>query len=124
MPRAAVVYQKDQPMKRTLTAIFAVFALTFGTQGAFAAPNDPGDTPGKSPYHKTHGDQSSHAKPGKGQGKGLGHCKHSPGGCNSSGGGNGPGGNNGNDDDDNGNGSSSSSSSSTPDSGALASTGA
>jgi hypothetical protein len=82
-------------MKRTITALFAVFALTFGAQGAFAAPDDPGDTPGKSPYHKTHGDQSSHAKPGKGGGKGLGHCKHSPGGCNGS---------NGSDPGDNGNG--------------------
>ena len=108
-------------MKRTLTALFAVLVLTFGSQGAFAAPDDPGDTPGKSPYHKTHGDQSSHGKPGKGGGKGLGHCKHSPGGCNSSGGGgNGPGGN---DDDDNDS-SSSSSSGSSPDGGALASTGA
>jgi hypothetical protein len=86
-------------MKRTITALFAVFALTFGAQGAFAAPDDPGDTPGKSPYHKTHGDQSSHAKPGKGGGKGLGHCKHSPGGCASA-----NGGDNGNGDDDNGNG--------------------
>ena len=102
-------------MKRTITALFAVLALTFGAQGAYAAPNDPGDTPGKSPYHKTHGDQSSHAKPGNGKGKGLGHCKHSPGGCNSS---NGPGdpGDNGDGDGD-GDGDSSSSP-------ALASTGA
>jgi hypothetical protein len=93
-------------MKRIITAVFAVFALTFGAQGAFAAPNDPGDTPGKSPYHKTHGDQSSHAKPGKGGGKGLGHCKHSPGGCGTSSGpgGNDPGGDNGNGDNGNGNG--------------------
>jgi hypothetical protein len=63
----------------------------FGAQGAFAAPNDPGDTPGKSPYHKTHGDQTTHAKPGKGGGKGLGHCKHSPGGCNGAGNGGDPG---------------------------------
>jgi|SRR5688572_7463785 len=85
-------------MKRIITAVFAVLALTFGAQGAYAAPNDPGDTPGKSPYHKTHGDQSSHAKPGKGGGKGLGHCKHHPGGCNGSNGGPGDNG------DDNGNG--------------------
>lgn len=78
-------------MKRTITALFAVFALMFGAQGAFAAPNDPGDTPGKSPYHKTHGDQTTHAKPGKGGGKGLGHCKHSPGGCNGAGNGGDPG---------------------------------
>ena len=92
-------------MKRTITALFAVFALMFGAQGAFAAPNDPGDTPGKSPYHKTHGDQSSHAKPGKGGGKGLGHCKHSPGGCNGSNGSDpGDNGDNGNGDDENGNG--------------------
>ena len=105
-------------MKRTLTAFLAVLALTFGAQGAYAAPDDPGDTPGKSPYHKTHGDQSEHAKPGKGKGKGLGHCKHSPGGCNSSNG-NDPGDDNGNDNgdgDDNG--------SSSSDSPALASTGA
>ena len=109
-------------MKRTLTAIFAVLVLTFGAQGAFAAPDDPGDTPGKSPYHKTHGDQNTHGKPGKGGGKGLGHCKHSPGGCSSSGGGgNGPGGNNNDNDNDS---SSSSSSGSSPDGGALASTGA
>jgi hypothetical protein len=61
--------------------LFAVFALAFGAQGAFAAPDDLGGTPGKSPYYKTRGDQSSHAKPGKGGGKGLGHCKHSLGGC-------------------------------------------
>jgi hypothetical protein len=79
------------PMKRAVTALFAVFVLTFGTQGAFAASNDPGDTPGKSPYHKTHGDQSDHAKPGNGGGKGLGHCKHDPGGCDSPGGGGGGG---------------------------------
>ena len=104
-------------MKRTLTAIFAVFVLTFGAQGAFAKNSDPGDTPGKSPYHKTHGDQDEHAKPGKGKGKGLGHCKHSPGGCNKSGGGgNDPGddGHNGNDND----------SDSNSNGGALASTGA
>ena len=92
-------------MKRTITALFAVFALMFGAQGAFAAPNDPGDTPGKSPYHKTHGDQSTHAKPGKGGGKGLGHCKHSPCGCNNRGtGGNGgdPGDNGDNGNDENG----------------------
>ena len=71
-------------MKRMITALFAVIALTFGAQGAFAAPDDPGGTPGKSPYHKTHGDQSTHAKPGKGGGKGLGHCKHSPRGCGAS----------------------------------------
>ena len=88
-------------MKRRLTAVFAVFVLAFGTSGAIAA-DDPGDTPGKSPYHKTHGDQTEHAKPGKGKGKGLGHCKHSPGGCNKSGGnGNDPGDDNGNGDDDN-----------------------
>lgn len=77
---------------------------------------DPGDTPGKSPYHKTHGDQSDHEKPGKGKGKGLGHCKHDPGGCNGSNGDNGDNGDhdNGNGDDDNGESSS----------GALASTGA
>ena len=105
-------------MKRTLTAIFAVFVLTFGAQGAFAKNSDPGDTPGKSPYHKTHGDQDEHGKPGKGKGKGLGHCKHSPGGCNKSGGGNDPGdnGHNGNDNDDDNNSSSNG--------GALASTGA
>lgn len=106
-------------MKRTITAAFAVLALTFGAQGAYAAPKDPGDTPGKSPYHKTHGDQSSHAKPGKGGGKGLGHCKHSPGGCNGSNG-NGPGDNGGdNGDGDNGNGDENGDSSP-----ALASTGA
>lgn len=100
-------------MKRTITALFAVLVLAFGTQGAIAA-DDPGDTPGKSPYHKTHGDQTEHAKPGKGKGKGLGHCKHSPGGCNKSSnpGGHDPG------DDSNGNGSNDSSG------GALASTGA
>jgi hypothetical protein len=85
-------------MKRTLTASFAVLVLAFGAQGAIAA-DDPGDTPGKSPYHKTHGDQTEHAKPGQGGGKGLGHCKHSPGGCNSS---NNPGGNGSGDDDGNG----------------------
>ncbi|MGH3473590.1 MAG: hypothetical protein ACRDOT_01605 [Aeromicrobium sp.] len=104
-------------MKRIFTAMFAVLALTFGAQGAYAAPNDPGDTPGKSPYHKTHGDQSTHAKPGKGGGKGLGHCKHSPGGCSSSNGGPGDPGDNGN--GDNGDGDNGSSSSP-----ALASTGA
>jgi hypothetical protein len=98
-------------MKRTLTALFAVFVLSFGAQGAIAA-DDPGDTPGKSPYHKTHGDQTEHAKPGKGKGKGLGHCKHSPGGCNSSGGGGGGGGNDSGDDGSDSNG------------GALANTGA
>jgi hypothetical protein len=86
-------------MKRTLVSLFAILALALGGP-AMAEPNDPGDTPGKSPYHKTHGDQSSHAKPGKGKGKGLGHCKHSPGGCGKSDNGNG----NGNGDDDNGDG--------------------
>ena len=71
-------------MKRTITAVFAVLALTFGAQGAYAAPNNPGDTPGKSPYHKTHGEEASHGKPCKGGGKGLGHCKHSPGRLNGS----------------------------------------
>ena len=62
--------QEAETMKRTITALFAIFALTFGAQGAYAKADDPGGTPGKSPYHKTHGDQSSHAKPGKGGGKG------------------------------------------------------
>ena len=106
-------------MKRTITALFAVLALTFGAQGAYAAPNDPGDTPGKSPYHKTHGDQSSHAKPGNGKGKGLGHCKHSPGGCGSSNGDPGDNGDNGDNGDTNGNGDENGGSSP-----ALASTGA
>ena len=93
-------------MKRTVTALFAVFALMFGAQTAFAEPNDPGGTPGKSPYHKTHGDQSDHGKPVKGGGKGLGHCKHDPDGCNGSNGGDpGDNGDNGNGDNgDNGNG--------------------
>lgn len=103
-------------MKRTITALFAIIALMFGAQGAYAEPNDPGDTPGKSPYHKTHGDQSDHEKPGKGKGKGLGHCKHDPGGCNGS---NGDPGDNGDNGDDNGNGDENGESSS----GALASTG-
>ena len=100
-------------MKRKLTALFATFVLAFGVQGAIAA-DDPGDTPGKSPYHKTHGDQTEHAKPGKGKGKGLGHCKHSPGGCSSSS--SNPGGNDPGDDDGNG--------SNDSNGGALASTGA
>ena len=99
------------PMKRTLTALFSVFVLAVGTQGAIAA-DDPGGTPGKSPYHKTHGDQTEHAKPGKGKGKGLGHCKHDPAGCSSS---SNPGGN-GSDDDSN--------DSSSSNGGALADTGA
>jgi hypothetical protein len=101
-------------MKRTLTALFAAFVLAFGAQSAIAA-DDPGDTPGKSPYHKTHGDQTEHAKPGKGGGKGLGHCLHSPGGCNESGGG----GNNPGDDDND-----SSDNDSSDNEGALANTGA
>lgn len=108
-------------MKRTITALFAVLALTFGAQGAYAKPNDPGDTPGKSPYHKTHGDQSSHAKPGKGKGKGLGHCKHSPGGCGSSNGGPGDPGDNGK---GNGNGDGDGDGDHVSSSGRLASTGA
>lgn len=94
-------------MKRKFAALFAAVALTFGATGAYAEPNDPGDTPGKSPYHKTHGDQSDHAKPGKGGGKGLGHCKHDPGGCGRAAGGNGDdngNGDNGNGDNGNGNG--------------------